>query len=88
MGLLATTQAGAQEVRSPAFQVLNEVRIEQRIGEQVPLDAIFRNSIGETVKLGDLVQGRPVILSAVYYECPMHRSSGQAKFSMSRFLDG
>lgn len=51
MGLLATTQAGAQEARSPAFQVLNEVRIEQRIGEQVPLDAIFRNSIGETVKL-------------------------------------
>lgn len=63
--------AEAQESKSPAFQVLDEVRIEQRIGEQVPLDLAFTDSDGRAVRLGDLVTDRPVVLSLVYYECPM-----------------
>ncbi|MCS6926546.1 MAG: SCO family protein, partial [Candidatus Binatia bacterium] len=53
---------------------LREVGIEQRVGERVPLDLVFRDETGKTVRLGDYVgalPGRPTILALVYYECPM-----------------
>ena len=53
-------------------QVLQEVGIEQRLGEQLPLDTEFKNEDGDAVKLGSYFrQGRPIILALVYYECPM-----------------
>ena len=69
--LLLGSVVRAQESRSPAFNVLNEVGIEQRIGESLPLDAAFVTADGESVLLGDLLGDRPVILALVYYECPM-----------------
>jgi protein SCO1/2 len=50
---------------------LREVDFVQRLGESIPLDATFRDETGATVALGDLLQGKPAILSLVYYECPM-----------------
>jgi protein SCO1 len=50
---------------------LRDVGIDQRLNQQVPLDLTFRNEQGETVTLGSLMRGKPVILSLVYYECPM-----------------
>lgn len=50
---------------------LNDVRIEQKLDGQLPLDLTFKNEKGEAVKLGDYFKGRPVMLSLVYYECPM-----------------
>lgn len=51
---------------------LKEVGIEQKLGEQVPLDAEFKNEDGQIVKLSDYFgKERPVILALVYYECPM-----------------
>lgn len=53
-------------------QALKEIGIEQKLGEQLPLDAEFMDESGRTVKLGEFFnQGRPVILAFVYYECPM-----------------
>lgn len=53
-------------------QALQTVGIEQRLGEQLPLDAAFKDENGQTVKLGDYFnKGRPTILALVYYECPM-----------------
>jgi protein SCO1/2 len=53
-------------------EVLQEVGIEQRLGESIPLDVIFRDESGRDVKLGDYFnQERPVIIAFVYYECPM-----------------
>jgi len=37
----------------------------------LPLDAVFKNENGESVKLGDYFGKKPVLLSLVYYECPM-----------------
>jgi len=46
--------------------------IEQRLGEQLPLDAEFKDENGNLVKLGSFFNnGRPVIIAFVYYECPM-----------------
>jgi len=50
---------------------LVDVGIEQRLGESVPLDAVFLDSTGKEVRLGDLLGERPAILAPVYYECPM-----------------
>lgn len=52
--------------------VLKKVGIEQKLGDQMPLDAVFKNEDGKQVKLGEYFgKGRPVILALVYYECPM-----------------
>ncbi|HEX7175062.1 MAG TPA: SCO family protein [Pyrinomonadaceae bacterium] len=46
--------------------------IEQKLNEQVPLDAVFRDEAGREVRLGDYFRkGKPVVLALVYYECPM-----------------
>ena len=51
---------------------LQKVGIQQRLGEQLPLEAKFKNEDGREIALGDLFKsGRPVVLALVYYECPM-----------------
>lgn len=50
---------------------LAEVGIDQRLDEQLPLDLVFRDASGAEIRLGDLMDGKPVVLSLVYYECPM-----------------
>jgi protein SCO1/2 len=50
---------------------LDEVGIDQKLNEQLPLDLSFRNEKGETVKLGQYFGKKPVVMALVYYECPM-----------------
>ena len=53
-------------------EVLKKVDIEQRLGNQIPLDLKFRDESGREVRLGEyFAKGRPVALTLVYYECPM-----------------
>jgi len=50
---------------------LRDVGFEQRLGEALPLDLPLRDETGRDVRLGDYFGRRPVVLSLVYYECPM-----------------
>lgn len=51
---------------------LQTIGIEQKLGEQLPLDTELTADDGRTIKLGSLFEsGRPVVLAFVYYECPM-----------------
>jgi len=50
---------------------LEEVRIDQRLDEPLPLDAVFRDENGDEVKLGAYFGSKPVALALVYYSCPM-----------------
>jgi protein SCO1/2 len=50
---------------------LEEVRIDQRLDESLPLDAVFRDENGDEVKLGAYFGSKPVVLALVYYSCPM-----------------
>jgi protein SCO1/2 len=53
-------------------EVLKQVGIEQRLDNQIPLDLTFRDESGREVKLGEYFRGdKPVLLTLVYYECPM-----------------
>jgi protein SCO1/2 len=65
----APAQPAAPAQERPA--ALREVAFDQRLGEAVPLDLTFRDETGRAVRLADLVHGRPVVLSLVYYDCPM-----------------
>ena len=48
------------------------VRIDEKLGETIPLDLTFRNEQGEVVSLGQYFDGdRPVMLTLNYYDCPM-----------------
>jgi protein SCO1/2 len=51
--------------------LLRDVGYDQRLGEQVPLDLVFRDETGRPVALRSLFRGRAVVLSLVYYQCPM-----------------
>ena len=50
---------------------LRQVAIDQRLDVAVPLDLAFRDESGAPVTLAQYFGKRPVILSLVYYECPM-----------------
>ena len=52
--------------------ILQQVGIDQRIGEELPLDAHFTDEYGKDVELGSYFhQGKPVLMALVYYDCPM-----------------
>ena len=52
--------------------ILQRVTVTQHLNAQLPLSAAFVDSTGKPVTLGDYFDGKhPVILSTVYYNCPM-----------------
>jgi protein SCO1/2 len=48
-----------------------KVKFDQNLDAQLPLDVPLRDERGQTVRLGDFFGTRPVIVTLVYYECPM-----------------
>jgi protein SCO1 len=67
---------GEKQMGEPADDklpsILHGVDIQQRLNQQLPLDATFVDETGKTVKLGQYFDGKhPVILALVYYKCPI-----------------
>lgn len=61
----------AQVVRDSVPE-LQKIDIVEHLGETIPLDLTFTNDAGEVHKLGDYFhQGKPVIITLAYYNCPM-----------------
>ena len=83
--LTAQAQPGTPSLTSPLYgarpdsgkvvsglpKALRDVGIDQKLNAQLPLDLVFQNEKGETVKLGDYFGKKPVVLALVYYQCPM-----------------
>jgi protein SCO1/2 len=71
--MLCATAAFAQmmDPTKAAAKAFTEVGIDQKLDEQLPLDLKFRDEKGETVELGKYFHAKPVIISLVYYKCPM-----------------
>jgi protein SCO1/2 len=59
-------QPGEQRRSNP------DVGIDDKVGQQVPLDLVFRDENGSPITLGDCVGGKPTILVLAYYRCPMN----------------
>ncbi|MBI1367880.1 MAG: SCO family protein [Planctomycetes bacterium] len=65
----SSVRAQSQDPRLAAD--LDGVKIEQKLGAQIPLDTVFKDETGKEVKLGDYFnQGKPVVLNFVYFNCP------------------
>jgi protein SCO1/2 len=61
---------GAPTDVAPA--ILEDVRIEERLGNAVPRDLDLVDGDGRPFRLGSVFDGkRPVVLALVYYDCPM-----------------
>jgi len=77
--LIVAAPASAQYMHEPKqaltqntpIPILRQVGIDQRIGQQLPLDLMFRDETGQSVPLRNYFGKRPVLLTLVYYQCPM-----------------
>jgi protein SCO1/2 len=66
--LLGITPATA---RAQTTSTLKNIGIDQHLGGQLPLDVEMRDEHGKTVRIADYFHGKPVIVTPVYYRCPM-----------------
>jgi protein SCO1 len=51
--------------------LLKQVGIDQKLNDSIPLNLTFRDEHGKTVELAQYFGSKPVILTLVYYSCPM-----------------
>lgn len=64
--------------------ILREIGVDQKLDNQVPMDLEFVDEHGKKVTLGDYAGERPIVLSLVYYGCPM--LCGQVLNGLTRSL--
>jgi protein SCO1/2 len=58
-------------LQTPQDSIITSIGIDQKLGAQVDAGTTLRDETGKAVRLGDFFRGKPVILTPVYYECPM-----------------
>src|SRR5215510_6770923 len=76
--LLCALCASAQMFREPTNppssvrpSALRDVGIDQKLNNRLPLDLHFHDEAGRDVRLGEYFSTKPVIITPVYYGCPM-----------------
>lgn len=73
--LVTTPAARGADQASPApnqpVPLLEKIGFDQNLDVQLPLDLTFHDERGKTVRLGGYFGRKPVILTLVYYNCPM-----------------
>ena len=62
---------GARAAADSRPEPLRDVGIDQHLDAPLPLDLTFRDEQGASVRLGQYFGDKPVIVTLVYYECPM-----------------
>jgi protein SCO1/2 len=69
---LPALAASASRAEAPAVATTaSRVGFDQRLGEQVPLDLVFRDEAGREAPLGSYFGRRPVVLALVFHRCPL-----------------
>lgn len=48
----------------------SDVGVDEKLGDLVPLNITFNDEYGKAINLGQLINGKPTIVSLVYYRCP------------------
>jgi protein SCO1 len=48
---------------------LKQMKVEQKLGNQVPADAVFKDEYGNDIKFASLLGKRPLILLPIFYAC-------------------
>jgi protein SCO1/2 len=71
LSLLLASALFAQSAQTPP-QLPGEVGIDQKLNGQIPLNTMFRDETGRVVRLNEFFHhNKPVILTFMYYRCPM-----------------
>lgn len=78
LALMYIAAGEPRQLNGPSSYTMNEpanpvdqVRLDPRLGDQVPLDVSLIDESGATVQLAEFVDRRPVVLVPAYYRCPM-----------------
>jgi protein SCO1/2 len=66
-----TQNYSAPAGQSPVGGMIQEIGIDQKLGDSLPLDLEFRDERGQKVRLQKYFGDKPVVLALVYYRCPM-----------------
>jgi protein SCO1/2 len=65
-------EGGDQKATDVAPAILQDVRVDERLGNKVPLDLQFVDGSGAPFAFRSVFDGKkPVVLTLVYYDCPM-----------------
>jgi len=70
LALMALTAGSLDAQQANMPPILREVRVDQRLNQQVPPGIVFREEDGKDVRFGDFFGKRPIVLSLVYFDCP------------------
>jgi len=68
---MAAAQLGPNPPLPATPGILQQVGFDQHLGDRIPLDLPFKDESGKDVRLRDYFGSKPVVLSLVYYRCPM-----------------
>lgn len=72
ISVLLYTQSVYAQLNQFSPKVLEEIEVDEKLGENIPLDLEFITSDGDTVTLKDLFEDdKPVLLNPLYYDCPV-----------------
>jgi protein SCO1/2 len=78
MGYATAIQAQGYSVEQPLGAVaqskpayLANAGLEQRLGQSLPLQAVYTDETGRTGPLKSWLQGQPLVIAEVYYKCAM-----------------
>src|SRR5215469_1805803 len=71
--LFATAQLADDPIQNIGVrpQLLKDVGVDQKLNQSIPLDLQFTDEHGKAVALRQYFGAKPVVLSLVYYSCPM-----------------
>jgi protein SCO1/2 len=67
-GFLSSARADSSDTPP---RLPGKVGLSQKLNAQVPLDLMFRDENGRVIHLRELFRGKPVLLTFMYYRCPM-----------------
>ncbi|WP_148863664.1 SCO family protein [Marinobacter fonticola] len=68
--MAAQSHAHSEHEAKTAEQRLEQVAFDQRIGETLPGDITFLDRTGAPVQIGQLAQGKPMVLVMSWFDCP------------------
>jgi protein SCO1/2 len=69
----AAAQLASDQMQSVGVrpELLKQVGIDQKLNQSIPLSLTFRDENGVPIQLGQFFGQKPVVLTLVYYNCPM-----------------
>jgi protein SCO1/2 len=70
-GLLSTACWAQGVAPTAADQIVKQVRLDQRLNAQVPMDLQFHDEDGNAVPLRRFFHGKPVLINLIQYRCTM-----------------